>query len=134
MKLGRPLKFSSVEEMEKAASAYFEATPKEEWTITGLALALDTSRKVLVEYEERDEFSNAIKKMKTMVENSYELSLRKSGRSGDIFGLKNFGWKDKNETDVTSGGDKIQGVVILPPKNESTLGTTTEASDSSSVN
>jgi hypothetical protein len=32
---------------------------------------------------------------KLRIENSYELSLRKNGRSGDIFALKNFGWSDK---------------------------------------
>ena len=97
--MGRPLKFESAEEIETIANEYFEKTSQDEWTITGLALALDTSRKVLVEYEDREEFSNTIKKLKTKVENQYEISLRKNGRSGDIFGLKNFGWKDKTEVD-----------------------------------
>jgi len=72
---------------------------KERYSITGLALALDTSRQTLVEYEEKDEFIDTIKKAKLMVENQYEQALQRQGRSGDIFALKNFDWKDKTETE-----------------------------------
>jgi len=96
---GRPLKFQSVEEMDKLIQEYFKNTKEEELTITGLALALDTDRKTLINYENRDEFFNTIKKAKTRIENSYEKSLRKNGRTGDIFALKNFGWQDKQEID-----------------------------------
>lgn len=104
---GRPLKFKTPEELQSAIDKYFEETPKEEWTITGLALALDTYRSVLIDYEERDQFSYAIKKAKQKVENSYELDLKKHGRSGTIFALKNFNWTDKNETDLTTKGEKL---------------------------
>lgn len=67
--------------MVPVAEVYFASTPKEEWTVTGLALALDTTRELLVDYEKDDAFSDAIKKWKAMVENSYELSLRKNGRT-----------------------------------------------------
>lgn len=102
--VGRPLKFQNAGELEAKISEYFLVTPKEEWTITGLALALDTSRKVLVEYEDRDKFSNAIKKAKLKVENGYEVDLKKHGRSGTIFALKNFDWKDKTEQEVNVKG------------------------------
>lgn len=92
---GRPLLFDSVESLQKQMDFYFANTPREEWTITGLALALNTSRETLCNYQGRAEFFDTIKKGKDMVENAYELSLRKNGRSGDIFGLKNFGWKDE---------------------------------------
>lgn len=100
MPAGRPLKFESAEEIEKIANEYFETTKPEEWTITGLALALDTTRQTLVNYADKPEFVDTIKKLKTKVENQYEISLRKHGRSGDIFGLKNFGWTDKTEQEV----------------------------------
>lgn len=112
MPAGRPLKFESPEALEEAIDRYFAETPKEEWTITGLALALDTYRSVLVDYEERDEYSNAIKKAKQKVENSYELDLKKHGRTGTIFALKNFNWKDKNETDITTNGKDIQPLTV----------------------
>lgn len=106
-KVGRPLKFKTEQELSEKITDYFSNTPKEEWTITGLAIALDTFRSVLCDYEEKDEFSNTVKKAKQRVENSYELDLKKHGRSGTIFALKNFDWKDKNETDIMSGGEKI---------------------------
>ena len=110
MQTGRPLKFKTVKELEDKIDAYFNSIPIEDWTITGLALALDTYRQTLINYEERDEYLDTIKKAKQMVEHSYEIDLKKSGRSGTIFALKNFDWKDKTETDVTSGGQVIQPI------------------------
>lgn len=104
---GRPLKFKTLEELQVKIDAYFSETPEKEWTITGLALALDTSRETLMNYEEREEYFDTIKKAKEMVHNAYEKDLRRLGRSGDIFALKNFGWKDRQETDITSGGEKL---------------------------
>lgn len=107
MPAGRPLKFQSEEELSKKIEEYFEITPEGQRTITGLAVHLDTSRETLCNYEKKEQFFDAIKKGKDRVELDYELSLRKQGRSGDIFGLKNFGWRDKTETDITSGGKPI---------------------------
>lgn len=96
---GRPLKFKTLEELQEKIDAYFATTPDDELTITGLALALDTSRVTLCDYEERFEFSNAIKTAKERVENSYERALRRNGRAGEIFALKNFGWHDTPTVD-----------------------------------
>ena len=101
MKAWRPLKFKSVEEMQKLIEKYFENTTKKKWTITGLAIALNTTRDTLIDYEKKEEFSDTIKKAKTMVEYSYELDLKKRWNSWTIFALKNFGWKDKQEVDYT---------------------------------
>lgn len=94
---GRPRKYKTNEELEKVIKEYFESRPEIEWTVTGLAMALDLDRKALIEYSEHDEFSNTIKKAKEKVQESYEKSLRKTGRTGDIFALKNFGWTDRQE-------------------------------------
>lgn len=104
---GRPLKFKTVEELQDKINKYFEETKKEEWTITGLAIALDTSRETLCNYEKKEAYFDTIKKAKDMVEYSYELDLKKSGRTGTIFALKNFDWKDKVETDLTTKGKSI---------------------------
>lgn len=106
MPTGRPLKFKSVKELQKKIDAYFASCKKdkEPLTITGLALALDTSRETLMEYGEREEFVDTIKKAKLKIEHAYELRNIKRGKAGDIFALKNFGWKDKTESDVTLGG------------------------------
>lgn len=98
---GRPLKFQSAKELEEKINKYFEETPEDEITITGLALALDCDRHTIQDYKERDEFSTPIKRAYLKVENAYEKSLRKNGRTGDIFALKNFGWKDKTEQEIT---------------------------------
>lgn len=107
---GRPLKFQSVEDLQQKVDAYFASEPEDLWTITGLALALDTSRDTLIDYEStegREEFFDTIKKAKEMVHNAYERDLRRKGRSGDIFALKNFGWSDKQEIDHTTKGEKL---------------------------
>lgn len=104
---GRPLKFESPEKLEAKIEEYFKKTPMEMWTITGLAVALDTSRETLMNYQDRPEFFDAIKRGKEKVEMAYEVSLRTRGNAGDIFGLKNFGWRDRHETDITSGGKPI---------------------------
>jgi hypothetical protein len=109
-KVGRPLKFQSVKELNEKIEQYFNTTPKDEWTITGLALHLDTFRSVLCDYEKIDdrcEFSNTIKKAKQRVENGYEIDLKKFGRSGTIFALKNFDWRDKTEQDLTTNGKDL---------------------------
>lgn len=116
--VGRPLKFESVEILQEQIDKYFNDTPKDEWTITGLALALDTYRSVLCDYEskeDRKEFSNAIKKAKQKVENGYEIDLKKHGRSGTIFALKNFDWKDKTEQDVNNKVEIVNGFNYIVP-------------------
>lgn len=112
MPAGRPLKFATVEDLDSAIDAYFGSTPKEEWTWTGLALYLDTNRQTLLNYSERPEFVDSIKKGLARVENGYEIDLKKHGRSGTIFALKNFDWKDKQETDITSKGEQLQPVLV----------------------
>lgn len=104
-KVGRPLKFETVEELQRQIDAYFTNCPKDEWTWTGLAIALDTDKWTLSCYGDRPEFSVSIKNAMLKVENGYEVDLKKSGRSGTIFALKNFDWKDKNETDMNLAGN-----------------------------
>ena len=99
---GRPPKWETPEQLQKEIDKYFldcEAND-EPLTITGLAIALDTYRDVLMDYQEKDEFSNTIKKAKQRIENAYEKRLIKYGRSGDIFALKNFNWTDRQEVEA----------------------------------
>ena len=114
---GRPLKFETPQDLIDAINKYFESTPREEWTVTGLCLAIGTSKGVFNEYQEREGYKEIVAEAKLMVENSYEISLRKNGRSGDIFALKNFGWKDKQEVDHTSNGKDV-GVTLFVPRLE----------------
>ena len=106
-KRGRPLKFKSVKALEKAIEEYFLRCREmqEPVTITGLALALDTTRETLMDYEKRDKFSDTIKKAKLRIENVYEKRLIARGNGGDIFAMKQFGWKDRQEQAVEVNGN-----------------------------
>lgn len=104
---GRPPKYKSVEDMKAVIDKYFEECDNTEtpYTITGLAMALDMTRDQVIKYAAKDEFKDTIKRAKQKVENSYELRLIKSGRAGDIFALKNFGWVDRQEIDQSVKGE-----------------------------
>jgi len=63
-------------------------------------------------YQGRPEYYNTVKTAKTRIEASYELSMRKNGRTTDIFALKNFGWRDTQEIQ----GEFTQAVVVYRPE------------------
>lgn len=134
---GRPPVFTSVEEMQEKIDAYFkdcEGQPLTDdegrvlrdkynnpiivgvrpLTITGLALALGfNSRQSLLNYEEKDEFLDTIKKAKARVEQYAEERLfDKDGANGAKFSLSNNfkGWteKQKIEADVNSVSINIE--------------------------
>lgn len=102
--MGKAVKFKSVKELERLIEGYFEECERtnEPLTITGLALFLDTTRKTLMEYQRKDKFADTIKRAKLRVENAYEKRLINRGNSGDIFALKQFGWRDKFDQELMS--------------------------------
>jgi hypothetical protein len=104
---GRPLKFKNEKELQKKIDAWLKSCKKEKrpLTITGLALALGTGRNVLIDYENREEFSNTIKRAKLLCENYAEESLFLGKNvAGAIFNLKNnYGWKEKQEIEHNGG-------------------------------
>jgi hypothetical protein len=132
---GRPLKFATPEVLQAKIDEYFRSCfdykrdmfgnriidkdllkedPESKgyilqqvkpFTVTGLAVALDTSRDVLMDYEKNygDEFSDTIKRAKQRIYEYAENSLFiGKSPSGAIFNLKNnWGWVDKQEIDNT---------------------------------
>lgn len=119
MATGRPRKYKTVAEVEKIINEYFDKCDKEgkPYTVTGLAIELDMSRKMLLEYCDRvdengDSFRNSIKKAKDRCEAKIEEGLLsgKYNATGAIFNLKNnYGWKDKQEQEITGAdGDKFE--------------------------
>jgi len=104
--VGRPLKFVSVAQVAKLIDDYFIKCDKYEkpYTITGLALALDTNRETLLDYEEKDEYSDTIKRAKMKCHNYAEEYLYNGKNvTGAIFNLKNnYGWKDKTEQELSN--------------------------------
>jgi len=113
---GRPLKFKTVEELQESIDKYFSMADEQDEpiTITGLALALDTTRETLCDYGGKDQYSDTIKKAKLKVENAYEKRLVRRGNGGDIFALKNFGWVDKSSQELTgaNGGSLVHKVFV----------------------
>lgn len=104
MEVGRPPKFSSVEQLESLIESYFEDCKQrnEPPFITEMCVWLDTSRKVLLEYENKPEFSNTIKRAKQRCEAAIEKGMltNKMNATGAIFNLKNnYGWEERIKQD-----------------------------------
>ncbi len=103
-KMGRPRKYTAAQ-AKKIIDRYFSEIEKSSRppTITGLALALDTSRKVLCEWAEReDELAAVITRAKSRVELYLEELLTTTRTpAGAIFALKNFGWSDRQEVEIS---------------------------------
>jgi len=107
--VGRPPKFPSLSYLEGLIEDYFRsrAEAKLPFTITGLALHLGTSREGLLNYQETDEFFDTIKRAKSMCEDYSEIQLfNGKNQAGAIFSLKNFGWRDKTESDIKISAPK----------------------------
>lgn len=140
--LGRPLKFQTVKELKQAINDYFESLfePRfDMWgnpvinkatgrqmmkkskvaTVTGLAVALGTTRETLLDYElgkhdgkdltveqlaeneQIEDFSDTIKEAKLRIYSDTEQQLYQGKAIGAIFSLKNnYGWKDKTEVET----------------------------------
>ncbi len=109
---GRPPKYKTPEDMQKAIDAYFASPPTvtvvqngtaldlPKVTVTGLALHLGfESRQSFYDYESNPAFSYTIKRARTRIEHEYEKMLTCTSAAGPIFALKNFGWKDKTEVE-----------------------------------
>jgi len=102
--MGRPRKYTAAQ-AQKIIDRYFSEIEKSSRppTITGLALALDTSRKVLCQWAEReDELAAVITRAKSRVELYLEELLTMTRTpAGAIFALKNFGWSDRQVLEVS---------------------------------
>jgi len=100
---GRPPKYKTAKEMQVLIDKYFDRQDKEgrPYTVTGLALALDMSRQDLVNYQNKDEFFDTIKKAKQKVqEYNEEILINGKNVAGVIFNMKNnFGYTDTQTID-----------------------------------
>ena len=123
MPAGRPPFYESVEQLQKAIDDYFnkgvetkkivigkgETARIEEIpvpTISGLVYYLGfESRQSFYDYEEKPEFTYTVKRARLWIEKEYEAQLNIGNTVGAIFALKNMGWKDKTETELSGGVD-----------------------------
>jgi hypothetical protein len=78
---------------------------KRPYTVTGLAMWLDTSRRTLLDYDFREEFSHTMDAARQRIENYAEEKLHdpKAPSRGVIFSLSNNAdnWTDKKATELT---------------------------------
>ena len=111
---GRPPKYKTKEEIQAKIDNYFKQCDmdNEPYTVTGLGLALDMSRQDLINYSNKEEFFDTIKKAKLKVEEYLEKRLIKdSSCTGIIFNLKNnYDRRDKQEIEH-SGNLKLEDVL-----------------------
>lgn len=116
--LGRPPVYSTAEELSLKIEEFFEAPPTRKVvtngvpvdmpviTMSGLAFHLGfASRQSLYDYEKNEDFSYIIKRARLFIESEYEGRLHQSNPTGSIFALKNMGWSDKQELEVSSTDD-----------------------------
>lgn len=118
--VGRPSMYETPELMQQAIDLYFKTcdAEKKPYSITRLAYALGfESRQSFYDYEARPEFSYIIKRSRLLVEAGYEDGLRESACTGSIFALKNMGWKDRTETEL-SGKDGGPVINLIMPKGD----------------
>jgi len=124
MEHGRPPKFETAEDLQKAIDTYFKegVTVKtvvigkepnkqtievEVPTITGLCYFIGfESRQSFYDYEKREGFSYTIRRARLFIEKHYEEMLQTGNTVGAIFALKNFDWKDTKEIDHTLNADR----------------------------
>ena len=116
---GRPPIYKKAENLKCKIIDYFESLiydevdddgnliPDKKPTVTGLALFLGfASRQSMYDYSNKEEFSYIIKRAQMVIEMSYEEKLHSQACTGSIFALKNMGWSDKTETEITNKENK----------------------------
>lgn len=104
----RPLLFKSKAKLEKKIEKFFKDCKKKKKvaTITGLAVALDTSRETLLNYEKREEFFDTIQRAKQIIEAETEQKLFSAYTNGAKFSLTN-NFKRWSERVEIGGDDKV---------------------------
>jgi len=106
-------KWKTPKALKKDIDEYFKMCVDKEkpLTISGLALALDTNRQTLLNYENNmgKDFDALIKKAKLMCENfAEEFLFTGKNVAGTIFNLKNnYGYKDRQDIDLTSNNKEL---------------------------
>lgn len=117
---GRPLKFTSVEELQKRIDEYFEYCDSRvinqvtkqgdvvpvkmprPYTLSGLACYLDCDRKTLFNYSKDDQFFPVLMRARRRCENFAEEQLYEGNDRGAKFCLLNgYGWADTQKLELT---------------------------------
>ncbi len=107
---GRPRTINSAEEMHELIESYIEhcAEVGSPILLTGLILHMGlNSREALDNYQDySQDFLDAVKRAKMIVQMAYEIQLSGGNAAGPIFALKNMSWSDKQQLDLGNADDK----------------------------
>lgn len=120
---GRPRVFTTPEEMGLAVDRYLNmcTTHRTPPTYTGMILALGlTSKAAFRRYREYEGYSEEVDRAELMIEHEYEKRLNTAtSATAPIFALKQFGWRDKTEHEVTgAGGGPMHSVTTTMTQEE----------------
>lgn len=119
---GRPPIYSrenenDVNKVSELCESFFEdiKTKDQPPTVTGLTLHLGFSAKsTLYDYAKIAEFSNSIKRALLKIEQYHEIATAYGDKcTGNIFVLKNFGWKDTIDTNHSGEIKTSQPTIIF---------------------
>jgi len=118
--MARPPKYATELVLKDKVLGYFEQCEekKEIPNKAGLRLFLDIDKSTYSDYKKK--FPNPIKRAEETIENAWVQRLGQTASTGAIFYLKNAffeDYRDKVETDLTSGGGKLQTIIYLPTRN-----------------
>jgi hypothetical protein len=127
-KVGRPLAFKSVQELQEKIDEYFEWCDNRTkevyiektastvvinhpapYTMSGLARRLGIDRDTLINYSHKEEYFGAIRAAREKVHEDVENRMMETkNEKGAMFSLKNnFGWKDQSAIDHTTKGNAL---------------------------
>tara|TARA_R110002096_G_scaffold66306_1_gene161361 strand:- start:21092 stop:21487 length:396 start_codon:yes stop_codon:yes gene_type:complete len=115
-KVGAPLAFKAVEDLEEKIEEFFisedayiinikDGVEDKIYapTMSGLALHLGVDRKTITNYSNKEEYFPTIRRARARIESHLEKKLYGNNVTGLIFNLKNnFDWKDKTEVEQTN--------------------------------
>ena len=107
---GRPRKWDSVEKLQADIDKYWKYCEDNNKppTIAGLAYYTNVDRHTIYNYSYNDEFFHTIKKARERVMLYMEESAAQGiGGAGNIFLMKNYGYKDKQEVTNTIEGESF---------------------------
>ena len=104
--VGRPRAIDSPETFDMLVDSYIDMCKQanEPILLTGMILSLGlNSRESFYQYQDYPEFTDSVKRARMLIEMEYEKRLNSgSNAAAPIFALKNFGWTDKQEVDLSS--------------------------------
>ena len=103
---GRPPAVESVDALDRKCQVFLKRMNEEKDfvpTMHELANELGMSRSTLYEYRNKAGFSDTIKATVDRVSAWWEKRLAESACTGAIFWLKNHGWADKTQTELSGG-------------------------------